>query len=200
MIESNTDAPPPPPRPNWIVRTFGPRPAESFGAQFGEVVRRTAWILPCELLLISLLPLIGIPAGNAGAEDLDEIMEHGPLYFLAVGAILAPAMEEAVFRGLPSLMSDLVLRRKDGQRWMLGIFAALIFAAVHNLVNEAGARTIQLSADLYFDTSIVPASQFLFGLLLWDLMRRYGLWASAFSHMLHNLVFLSLALTQQGSP
>ena len=83
---------------------------------------------------------------------------------------------------------------------MLGIFSALIFAAVHNLVDEAGAQTIQLSANLHFDTSIVPASQFLFGLLLWDLVRRYGLWASAFSHMLHNLVFLSLALTQQGSP
>ncbi len=198
MIEP-TDSPPPPPRKFWLVRMLSPRPAETFWQQFREVIRRTAWLLPCEVALLLLLALVGLSAGNVGAEEVSEWQDQGPLRFLAMGAILAPVAEEVIFRGLPSLLSDLVLRRQAGQRWVLGFIMALLFAAVHNLSNhgsEVPATAIALGGSWYLDTSMLPASQFLFGLLLWDLVRRYGLWASAFSHMFHNLVFLSLSLLQ----
>jgi len=195
MIET-TDSPPPPPRKFWLARMLGPRPAETFWQQFGEVIRRTAWILPCEIALLMVLPLLGISAGNVGAEELGELQERGTLYFLSIGVILAPVAEEVIFRGLPSLLSDLILRRRGGQRWVLGFIVAFLFAAVHNVTPEALPGAISLGAGYFLDTSRLPAPQFVFALLLWDLVRRYGLWASAFSHMFHNLVFLSLSLLQ----
>jgi membrane protease YdiL (CAAX protease family) len=187
------------PRRSWLAWTIGPRPADTFGEQFGEVVRRTAWILPFEWLVIGALIAAGVGVGNAGAAEIDALMERGPLYFLAVGAVLAPAIEEALFRGLPSLFSDWFLRRKDGARWVLGVVCALSFALVHNLAREPGAASVRLVEGYYFDCATVPAPQFAFGLLLWDLVRRYGLWASSFSHMLHNFVLLTLGYVAKSS-
>jgi len=198
MIETESERPPTLPRPPWIVRMLGPRPAATFGAQLGEVVRRTLWLLPVEFGLILALTAIGINVGNAGAQEIDDMLERGPAYFLALGAVIVPVLEELMFRLLPSAISDGILRRKHGQRWVLGFATALAFALAHNLSTEGGEHAIALTQNLYLYLS-VPVSQFVFGLLLWDLMRRYGLWASAFSHMLHNFVFLSLAFAERSS-
>lgn len=200
MIDPSSDSPPPLPQRPWIVRMLGPRPAENFGAQCGEVIRRTAWIVLCEILLLVALTQLGVPAGNAGAEEISQLMRRGRLTMIAIGVVLMPTLEEIVFRWLPSVLSDRVLRRKQGQRWRLGIPMAITFALMHNLAHDPGQSTIPLAFGFYFSTAMVPASQFLFGLLTWDLIRRYGLWASAFSHMLHNLFFFSFILVQPDVP
>jgi membrane protease YdiL (CAAX protease family) len=192
--ETPPQIPPPTPRRFWLARMILPTPAETFGGQCIEILLRTALILPCELGLLGFLWYLGIPAGNASAQEIEEMARRGAPYLLAVGGVIGPAVEELCFRWLPSQLSDVVLRRKTGSRWWLGVSMAVLFALMHNLDTEASDKSIQLFNGLYFNTGMVPASQFLLALLLWDLMRRYGLWASAFSHMLHNFVFLSLAL------
>lgn len=176
--------------------TLAPRPVEDFGETCLEILRRTLWIVPCEWILMGLCFALGVGVGNAGADEVGGLLEQGVLFYFLVGAVLAPAFEEALFRGLPSLVSDWAKGRKDGLRWPLGFASAATFALVHNLTSKPGAHSIELSADLHFDYGTLPAPQFVFGLLLWDLVRRHGLWASALSHMLHNFLYLSLALLQ----
>ena len=88
----------------------------------------------------------------------------------------------------------MALRRKQGQRWALGVPMSVGFALMHNLKREAAQDTVELLAGFHLDTSVLPAAQFLFGLLLWDLMRRHGWWAATLSHMLHNLILVGFAL------
>jgi membrane protease YdiL (CAAX protease family) len=109
-----------------------------------------------------------------------------------------PIVEELIFRFVPSLSSDLLLRRKHGGRWVLGVFMSVAFAFAHNLSAEGGEDLIRLTEHVHLYRSI-PASQFVFGLLLWDFMRRYGVWACTLSHMLHNFVFLSIAYLELGA-
>ena len=180
---------------------LGPRPAESFGRQAAEVLRRTLWILPVELLLSAALTALGVNEGNAGADEIEAMVRRNALSSIAFAGVLAPALEEAIFRWLPSQLSNLVLRRFEGMRWALGLSMAVAFAAIHNLKTEPGLGSVQLLLGMHLDISTLPATQFVFGILLWDLMRRYGLWACAFSHMLHNSILLGLALLYlKGTP
>lgn len=193
------DTPPPKPAREtriapWFVRVFHARPAESFGQQFAEVARRTLWVLGLEFVLGGFLFAFGVGVGNAGKDELSDLVDHGWLHSMALGAVLLPVVEEFVFRWLPSWLSDAFAGRSDRPRWALGLPLVLLFAAMHNLrVNDAApAAGWALGAGLSFDTSTWPLPQFTFGLLAWDLVRRYGPWASGFAHVLHNAVVLSL--------
>lgn len=192
MSASNPLAPPS--RQPWIVRMVGPRPADTLGQQFAEVLRRTLWFLPLELLACSVLASLGVSLGNAGADKIEALMRESVARTLLIAVLLAPVIEEFFFRFLPSRLSDLGLRRKLGSRWALGLPMSFAFALVHNLRSEAGEGSVALLGGLHLDTSVLPVAQFLFGLLLWDLMRRHGWWACMLSHMLHNFVLVGFGL------
>lgn len=176
------------------MRVYQARPAASFVEQFAEVARRTLWVLGLEFALGGLLIAFGVGVGNASADELDDLVGRGWLHSMAMGAVLLPVVEEFAFRWLPSWLSDAFAGRSDRPRWALGLPMVLLFAALHNLRVNDGATTVgwALGAGLSFDTSTWPLPQFTFGLLAWDLVRRYGPWASGFAHVLHNAVVLSL--------
>lgn len=177
-------------RPPWIVRMIGPRPAVGTAARVREVLRRTLWIIPVEFLISGFLALAGLPPGNAGEEEIGRTLELQPLRIFVLAVLVAPPLEELIFRGLPSRLSDWILRTRQGSRWPLGILTALGFAAMHSVKWEADADTIELLWGMHFHTDGFPIPQLVFGLLLWDFVRRYGVWACALSHMVHNLVLL----------
>ena len=192
MIE--IDPPAAPQQRAWIVRMIGPRPAPTIPLQLAEVLRRTFWILPLEFLAAALLSATGLSAGNAGAEEIEALLRGNAAYSLLVACLVGPVLEESLFRGLPSWISNLALRRKQGSRWVLGLSMAAAFALLHNLKSKAGEHSVELIFGFHLDTSVVPVTQFVFGLLLWDLVRRHGWWACTLSHMLHNLILVGPAL------
>jgi membrane protease YdiL (CAAX protease family) len=183
-----------PARP-WIVRMIGPRPAPTLALQLAEVLRRTLWILPLEMLAAALLAGFGIQQGNAGEDKIEALLRGGALRSLVIAGLVAPAVEELMFRWLPSWLSDVTLQRKGGMRWRLGLCMALSFALVHNLKTEPDEHSLALVFGLHLATNAWPVAQFVFGILLWDLMRRHGWWACMLSHMLHNLILVGLTLS-----
>ncbi|HUR29700.1 MAG TPA: CPBP family glutamic-type intramembrane protease [Planctomycetota bacterium] len=160
-------------------------------------MRRTLWVMIAELVAIFALTAIGIDVGNAGEDEIGELLDSGFAHALFIGVVLAPILEELICRGLPSFVSDIVLRQKAGQRWILGTSMAAVFASLHNLSWTDGPNMIALGPQLWFYLSL-PIQQFMMGLLQWDFVRRYGLWACILSHALHNFVFMSVAFYVPG--
>lgn len=106
----------------------------SFAADFGLALRaRDWWAVPLGVALqiglgILLLPIIEL-AGNEEQAVVEDLQEAGGLAVVGlalVAAILAPLIEELVFRGL---LLRALLRRTDTTRAV--ILSSVIFGLVH---------------------------------------------------------------------
>lgn len=144
----------------------------------------------------------GRPVGNAAspARDYGEL----PTSEKIASCTAYPAIEEVMFRGIPSLVTDRTsgfdhkriwraatdgpkaagLDRKAEQTRRSAICGAigavastLWFGAAHNITPEGG-----------YNTRNIPASQLLGGGIYWWLQRRFGLRAPTVSHMAHNTI------------
>lgn len=94
-----------------------------------------------------------------------------------------PALEELLFRVLPSLMCP-----GSGVEWHVGIPTSLAFAGVHNLVSAEveTKRAVLLGANAKLSLDYVPLNQFLLGAFCWYTARRYGELAPVVAHVFNN--------------
>jgi membrane protease YdiL (CAAX protease family) len=195
------DAPPPtasaetPVEPAPTRKRHLPRPREAL-----TVVGQTFLLMIVEFALIGALAAVGVQAGNSGGEEILEMSKKGALHLLVVGAVVGPLIEELVFRGAPSLVSDWITHKRDAPRWGLGLVTTLLFGALHNFTTAATEHSLQLAPDLHFDLQSIPIPQILVGFYCWHLMRTRGFWANALAHMFHNGLLLSIGFAAMEHP
>ncbi len=142
------------------------------------------------------------PTGNASWEQMVKdscaeeqypeqcVADYQPTFEDKVNAqVIAPVMEEVLFRGIPSFVLECVSddsRLDDDpfvtvlggtepfkfsrKEMVVGAISSVLFGAVHNLTSKG------------FDTKTIPASQTADGFLYWCLMRRFGIASSMAAH------------------
>jgi membrane protease YdiL (CAAX protease family) len=153
------------------LRAFGLRPLSTHWLQVALLAAPTCFIVGA-LIAAAFAPLLGSPTLPAPIAPEDG---HGGvgfiLSFILCGVVLAPLLEELVFRGVVYA----------GLRRRMGVVASAAIAAL-------------LHAAVHFDlASMLPLTAifFLFGLLY---ERSGSLWASVIAHGGHNLISMGLAL------
>ncbi|MFN6935475.1 MAG: type II CAAX prenyl endopeptidase Rce1 family protein [Tsuneonella sp.] len=154
------------------------------GAPIGEEVLFRGWLSgrPGHLLATPLAILAGLALLSAGAAFNVGSPSATPV--LVAGAVAAMLALVALF----------FFRKRPAVGWFQRNFAwffwgsAIAFAAVH-LSNFAAAGPGLLPM-------VLP--QFLLALLLGYLRVTHGLWSSVLLHMLHNSLFISVALLADG--
>jgi len=133
--------------------------------------------LGCYLLgvLTSMLaaPIFGLPKGPPGPIRPGDVAPTAGFVasFVLTGVVLAPLLEELVFRGV--LFAWL-------RRWMGFLPAAALAAAPH--------------AAVHFDLGATPALFAIFIVLAWLYERSGSLWPAVIAHGGHNLISMGLAL------
>lgn len=196
---------------------LNPKQRDTVFAQAIEIAKGTALLLAAEVAVVSAFSAIGLQAGNAEGQSIEDDLLGSPLQSFAMFALLIPAMEEIGCRWLPSKMSDWgakiisscshamlpeevankvdsMVGDKNSKRWFLGAAMAVPFALLHNITEDPNAVGISLGEGLTLSTTDIPLPQFMFGLFAWNLMRKFGLGASLFSHVLSNSVALGVIL------
>lgn len=136
------------------------------------------YLLAIDFLL--MIPLSGI-IGLAGVEEMDhKIMEllDNPLALAAMAVLLAPIMEEAIFR-FP--IGRLFNQHFKTVFWLFTI----VFAAIH-LTNFGASIPIYLAPLM-----VLP--QFILGLMLGYIRVGWGFWYSVLFHAVHNGILVGLA-------
>lgn len=90
-----------------------------------------------ETVLFNLIQVIteisakkfGIPTGNANLEFIRKEIEEHPGSLFVIGGLIAPPIEEVLYRLTPSILFD---RTGNGMRWDIGVGSSIVFAASHN--------------------------------------------------------------------
>ncbi|WP_293911504.1 CPBP family intramembrane glutamic endopeptidase [Deinococcus sp.] len=93
---------------------------------------------------------------------------------LIYGVLIAPLLEEALFRGFPIALMRWA--RAQHYTWVIGTLSSVGFALMHTS-----------GSGFHF-----PLIQFLFGLTAWRMATRRGLRHSIFLHFFNNLSFMLL--------
>ncbi len=137
----------------------------------------TVGVFFTNVFLGKLLDRAGVDHGGhaADGEFYEEQLEAAPVSIYVRDNVVIPAIEESVFRLLPSAFfsSDRDLH------WGTGLASAALFASVHNVSKpEADKITIHLDS--------LPTEQFVLGCYCWWAQRRGGFIHSAGSHILYN--------------
>ncbi len=141
---------------------------------------------------------------NPTATCYDEY--HGDEFEGAV--LVAPPIEEAAFRGLPSLILDISrMVYKTARDWsdpdlqesafkttLVGSSANLnsTDVAVGLITTTVFAYTHNLTRDKHFVTQNIPVGQFCFGGMAWVLQRKAGLGAATAAHTAINARIFSM--------
>ncbi len=108
-----------------------------------------------------------------------------PISGVLEAGILGPAVEEAIFRALPSVIIDRFVDTKDNRsRWEVGIPTSVLFALYHNFKKGE-------SGEWEFIKS-VTMSQFMSGLFYWYLMREKGYSHTLLAHSMNNAIPFSI--------
>lgn len=143
----------------------------------------------------------GIPAGNTdirimmeeecqGKPNEEECYENWKIPFKdrIIGVLVAPPIEEIVFRGIPSVLVSRWEKSADPTLDLLygvggitlsrselvgGVISSLIFGGAH-MLDGLKVKTI-------------PASQIFGGVVYWYLQRKFGIVANTLEHMVNNL-------------
>lgn len=141
------------------------------------------------LILIVVLTQLHISVLLPGKENvaaLTKLRVLSPTLLLMAAIILAPVIEESLFRGLPYLLNRFLAQRNlisAAARplffWATGGCAAILFALAHA---DRGP------------TFHLPMAQLLFGLLSWRIINKRGLRYSMLFHATHNLILTSFFL------
>jgi membrane protease YdiL (CAAX protease family) len=123
--------------------------------------------------------VLGIKGGNAASKSIAREIRNDPIKFFFTGVIVFPLVEEIIFRGIPEFF--LWMFSPTGNHWIFGIIVSAVFAAVHGFEDEKG-------------NPILPLPQFAGGLVLWYVMRQYGLCYAFAVHALTNSLALVMAV------
>lgn len=136
---------------------------------------------------------IKIPKTNSDEITRQLLMEKPLKSFLNI-AILGPAVEEGLFRLIPSLFFNRPgwdLSYKHGEStpvvninfWEVGIPTSALFALAHNVESD-GKDNIKLNMKT------IPLTQFAQGVFFWYVMRNRGIGQAILTHMANNGILL----------
>ena len=156
------------PQPRHLPETFEARPANVF-----------PYLLAIDFLI--MIPLSGL-MGLAGVEDMDHAvmdMMDQPMLLIAFAVILAPLIEEAIFR----LPIGLVF--KNHFKPFFWIMTTL-FALVHITNFTSGVA--------YYLIPLMVLPQFILGIMLGYIRTGWSYLAAVVFHALHNGILLGIAL------
>jgi membrane protease YdiL (CAAX protease family) len=142
-------------------------------------------------VLLTLLGAKFFLQSTAQSQGVDQLLSRNPLFFVALAVIVAPVMEEAIFRGFPSLVMRAATRPESSARhvvWLLfGLASSLLFAAMHGVKSNAAGM-----ASIAFQT--LPVPQLAVGLWAWHVATLRGLRYSMLLHATFNGLAVLLAL------
>ena len=140
------------------------------------------------LVLVGVLSALGwkfFLASEQNTKGIADLLKN-PLELFFKVVVIAPLLEEVVFRGVPSLLLRRVWRVRNRQStsdawyWTLVIASSLLFAIMHG-INDQG--TIHL-----------PLPQLVVGFVLWRTAINRGLRYSILMHATYNSVVVGLVL------
>lgn len=159
---------------------------------YRETVMQAIGLIGAMFPLTALINSFGIKSGNRTFEkgEYEDYVNNHFLKMLIEGSIIAPALEEALFRLLPSSSLDLLgkisskLRPDPRVFWPLGITQATLFGLAHNIQSGPDGSS-------RFARSL-PLQQTTMGLSQWHMMREKGFGHAILCHGTFNTVALSI--------
>jgi membrane protease YdiL (CAAX protease family) len=134
-----------------------------------ELVLLNLASLTFQVALIFALKMIGVNAGHAGITEVTKRFKKEPIKCAWSVLVMAPFMEEAAFRMLPSVHLD---QFTPDVCWSLGAAIAAVFAVCHGL-RRGGKWEL-------------PVPQFVSGLFYWWVMRTHGIVPAIALHAMTN--------------
>jgi membrane protease YdiL (CAAX protease family) len=145
---------------------------------YSETTIEQGLMILAKLLVSKVFEQLKIAHGNKSlkSEELIQFLQEKPLEGLIELGFIGPAMEETIFRLLPS-----VLIGKQGQRCDVGIPTSALFALIHNIEGDQ-LNTLKLAKS-------IPIAQFLGGLFYWYLMREKGFSHAVLGHTINNSAY-----------
>jgi|GEM_PF-4701812 len=128
-----------------------------------------------EIICNPVLKYLGIPTGTSMTQEFveKEILNKPWQEILPKITLLNPAIEEALFRWLPS---ELLAGQNKNEVWGIGIPTSAIFALVHNIDED------KVTKEKFLNLSKIPLWQFTSGLVYWHLMRKGGYFQALAGH------------------
>ncbi len=191
------------PPPDFPATLTVSQPAPSAASQVARTVKEGVL-----LMFLANATVVGLTLAHANfflqseaqTQGVDQMLRGNLLGFFALAVVIFPVMEEAIFRGLPSLLMRLTTKPETRARlvlWLLfGLASSLLFASLHGL-KQIGAPTHE---SFVFQT--LPVPQLLMGLWAWRVATLRGLRYSMLLHATFNfssliLAFVALALGQK---
>ena len=127
------------------------------------------------------LGLIAVLLAEVGLINMPENkFDYGYVVFLLGGVIVAPILEECIFRGFLSS-----IKNKKSFKWFYYI-SSVLFGLVHVFNYEN-------SEDFIYTFWLVTSAQIFIGLLFGYLRVTYGLWYAILLHAVHNFVILNFS-------
>ncbi|OGK29211.1 hypothetical protein A3D06_02500 [Candidatus Roizmanbacteria bacterium RIFCSPHIGHO2_02_FULL_40_9] len=159
---------------------------------YRETVMQAIGLISAMIPLTTLVNLFGIKSGNQSFEkgEYEDYLNNHFLKMLIEGGVIAPVVEEALFRLLPSFSLDLLgnisskLRPDPRVFWPLGITQATLFGLIHN-IQSAPDGSSRFARSLPFEQTTMGLSQ-------WYMMREKGLRHAILCHGTFNTVALSM--------
>lgn len=113
-----------------------------------------------------LLSALGIKGGGI-RHDFDK---HSMFSLFLLMIVIAPLLEEIVFRIIPSAMLS---KFTDDICWTMGVITSILFALLHGMAVSGNKLH-------------VPIGQFFVGMMLWYIVRVYGFEWAFLSHAMFN--------------
>lgn len=155
-------------------------------SSYAETAIEQSLMMGASAIAGAIFEKLKIKTGNKSLseEEIIKYFRDDAINSLFYVGILGPAVEEALFRALPS--RGLIDKNDKRQRWDIGIPTSLLFALAHNFREEE-------SGELQFVKS-VPVSQFMGGLFWWYLMRVKGYSHAAIAHSMNNTIAVSIGI------
>ena len=149
------------------------------------------WLSLFAMVLLKLLNARFFMPSQDQAQDITLALGQ-PIKFFLLAVLVAPVVEELIFRGIPGLLMRFATKPQTRARhiaWMVfGLASSLLFASMHGM-QRIGTPPHQI---ITFQT--LPLPQFLVGLWAWRVATQRGLQYSMLLHATYNLIPFMLSL------
>ena len=126
------------------------------------------------------------------SNGVENLIAASPARLFFAAVIVAPLLEELIFRGIPMLLMRLSTKAETRARfvfWIVfGIASAVLFSSMH------GLKQVGVPPHLRTVFQTLPLPQLVLGLWLWRVATQRGLQYSMLLHGTFNLVTFTLAL------
>jgi hypothetical protein len=139
-----------------------------------------------------LFSSMDLKTGNANEALIIQSLKENRFLQQLKSCVAAPVLEEIIFRLLPSKVIDYIssnggLKDQNGEiRWDVGIPVSLLFSGLHNIKKDGSG----------FSADVIPLQQFIGGLVLWYLQRKYGVDTAITAHATHNSIWIGELLSK----